>query len=561
MKKYQNLIFIIFFIHSISIFAKENGDYVVTVEALKETQNANYPSASATVLREKRYISSPSLYYSVLKVEKVVKIYNNEGLSNGIHEFLVYKGQKIRELSVINYSLQGDKIVSEEMDKEEVYRDEIIDYQETIRLAPPNVKKGNIIVFKYEVNIGFLPTIYIQQAIPIKELDVKIAIPTFFDCYVQTRGEKEIKIIKTRQNNFPLDCLDNIYQFSLKDIEPYFEEPFVDNIENYISGVEFYIRSYSFPNGYSEVYARTWDDVLKKYQHIRKNNLAKTSRYKKEISMLLKDVVDEEKKIKLIYDYVRDGIKWNEKYSVGLKAVTSKVFKDKIGNSGSINMLLLEILKYAKIEAAPVYVATRQKVRGILPNIEAFNHMIVQVTKRLSKPHIYLDAINKNAPMSYLGDDVLMGKAMGLSKADLAYPIDLVESTSNSEKKLMLIYNIKEDLSISGKLKFSSVGNESIKGRKFFLDGNEGYQEKIKNHYKIDNIKNVDLQNLEDTYKPLVYTFDFVALNSNFIFKKDDKIYINPLLFLSDTNNPFKEENRSFPITYPHTFNPFYALE
>jgi hypothetical protein len=56
------------------------------------------------------------------------------------------------------------------------------------------------------------------------------------------------------------------------------------------------------------------------------------------------------------------------------------------------------------------------------------------------------------------------------------------------------------------------------------------------------------IQNKENSYKPLVEMFKFTS--ESMVDKIGNKIYLNPLLFNATTVNPFKLENREYPIDF-----------
>ena len=102
--------------------------------------------------------------------------------------------------------------------------------------------------------------------------------------------------------------------------------------------------------------------------------------------------------MKIIYEYVKKNIAWNGydgKYAPdGLKAVWER----KKGSAGEINLLLVNLLKSAGIEAYPVLAAERDfgKVDTTYPFIDRFNKTIAFAIAD-GKQYL-LDATQENCP-------------------------------------------------------------------------------------------------------------------------------------------------------------------
>ena len=79
----------------------------------------------------------------------------------------------------------------------------------------------------------------------------------------------------------------------------------------------------------------------------------------------------------------------------------------------------------------------------------------------------------------------------------------------------------------------------------------EQYLEKLENYYNGIEISDYSVKNENDLSKPVIETYSFYAENA--FEAVGDKLYVSPLLFMAETENPFKSEKREFPVdfTYP----------
>ncbi|HYD92427.1 MAG TPA: transglutaminase, partial [Flavobacterium sp.] len=75
----------------------------------------------------------------------------------------------------------------------------------------------------------------------------------------------------------------------------------------------------------------------------------------------------------------------------------------------------------------------------------------------------------------------------------------------------------------------------------------ESYIERMEKHYNGLEINAYKVTN-DDMSKPVMEEYDFVHKNVSDVI--GDKIFISPMMFLSKTENPFKQEKREYPIDF-----------
>ena len=84
----------------------------------------------------------------------------------------------------------------------------------------------------------------------------------------------------------------------------------------------------------------------------------------------------------------------------------SKRLIKKTGNTADINLLLVSMLNYAKLNASPILLSTRSNGIPIFPSRNGFNYVITGV--ELSNGSVVLlDATNKNAVPNIIPENTL----------------------------------------------------------------------------------------------------------------------------------------------------------
>src|SRR5699024_4731240 len=99
-----------------------------------------------------------------------------------------------------------------------------------------------------------------------------------------------------------VDMENNIYTVNMNDIPAIEEEPYVGNIENYMSSLQFELGSFKTDSGL-KFYSVTWDDVSKTiYQSSDFGTELRRNRYfRDDLDQLIKGVSDPVKKTEMIY--------------------------------------------------------------------------------------------------------------------------------------------------------------------------------------------------------------------------------------------------------------------
>ena len=86
-------------------------------------------------------------------------------------------------------------------------------------------------------------------------------------------------------------------------------------------------------------------------------------------------------------------------------------------------------------------------------------------------------------------------------------------------------------------------------------------EEQLMAEFGLEVLENIELQNVNDPEKPLNLSFDFEKENVLDIL--DNNIYLYPMMFLGTYENPFKLEDRFYPIdfAFPHSLRSIVNIE
>ena len=185
-----------------------------------------------------------------------------------------------------------------------------------------------------------------------------------------------------------------VSKFELKDVPALKEESFVSNMENYRSAVKFELAQSQMPNSIPKYLAKSWDDVVRTIYRSEGfgGQLDKTSYFKSDIEGLVAGVSGEMKKAAIIYNYVRNKIKWNGNYGKYTDLGVRKAYKESTGNVADMNLMLTAMLRHAGVDANPVILSTRGHGIKMFPTLNGFNYVICAI--EVEDAVILLDATN-----------------------------------------------------------------------------------------------------------------------------------------------------------------------
>lgn len=324
-------------------------------------------------------------------------------------------------------------------------------------------------------------------------------------------------------------------------------------MSNYLTSISWELRATSFPGSFAKNYNTSWDDVAKLLDEsddfgkfLKANN--------KEIKNVLSIVEgkSDQEKINDIYEYVSLNFNWNEKNSV-FGGNMMKLLKDKSGNSGQLNLLLINLLRKAGIEIYPVVLKTKNN--GYLnisyPTLGELNYVIGAIPDSKGG-YTFLDATTTLLPKGFLPYRALNLSGV-LLNGDKGIKIDI----KSPNKQIQTEY-LKGSLNSENQL----IANSTSQYHKF-----SGYTER-KNISSYDDIvdylksleeddalsfSNKTIENFDDFSKPLKVIMDVDY--SNMIQEIDGKLFIPTLLDKGITENPFPSDVRKYNINYNTTIN------
>lgn len=549
---------ILFFLFFLSNFlVAQNPDFEnVTIQELEEKSHPKDTSAVAAVLYNKAKTNFLNSNVHQTEYTIRIKIYKKEGLSKANFEVPFYVGYKninsdsVKFSDCVTYNLVNGKIDITKLSNEGTFNENINSYWSKSTITMPNVKVGSIIEIKYflrsENNLN-LPKFYFQFEIPCNFSQYVTQVPDYYIYNVVLNGYLELNT--DASSNKLSNSVKSIY--TIHNAPALKAEKYVDNIDNYRSSLEHELKSTRYLNKYSNV-AVTWEGVAKiinKHDAFGKE-LSKRNYFETEFNGKLVEPSADIKRMEEVLKYVQNRMNWNGVYGYYSDKGVNIAFANQAGNVADINFILITLLNYSGFKASPVLLSTRDNGLALFPSRTRLNYVIAGV--ELGDEIYLLDATDK-----YSQIDVLpfrdLNRVGRLVRNDDTVTDVLLNPKSISKFITMINGELTTSGLIKGQLKSFATDYyaNSLRNRNNDLSF-EMLVEQREKSYPAIQISNYELENQKDISKSLSENYDFEHTNSIEII--DDKIYLNPLLFLTEMYNPFINENREYPINFGFPF-------
>lgn len=504
-----------------------------------------------------------------------IKIYSKSGLDWGTLEVPLYTSkngeERISAVKGYTYNLVNGKVVTTKLKKDGIFKESVNRYRNKASIAMPEVKEGSVLELQYRVSSDFagnLDDFQFQYGIPVDKVDVSVEIPQYFIFKRYGRGFYPISIDQTKKsrkiqfnykpqfeaggNNSSeireLEFFENVYKVNAENIPSLKKVEYTDNINNYRSAIKFELASTQFPSRPYKNYSLSWEDVAE--------TIYKSDDFGGELgkSRLVKDIVDNIKSqsadngllVSNIFDYVKNNLTWNEYYGKYCENGIKKTLTDKTGNVADINLTLVAMLKYAGLNANPVLVSTKSHGIPLFPTREGFNYVIAAVNT--GNGITFMDATEKMGTIGVLPLRAMNWNGRLVKEDGTSMEVKLVPKRP-AKNVTFVNADIFSDGRTEGKIRTQLTQNLALDYR----DSHKGetlddIMDTMEERFVEMEIDELDLKNRKECNKPIVESCHFMKENQVEVIS--GKLYFKPALFMALTENPFKMENREYPVDF-----------
>jgi hypothetical protein len=326
-----------------------------------------------------------------------------------------------------------------------------------------------------------------------------------------------------------------------------------------LSFLEFELVSTDFPGQVKQYFTRSWTDIKKDLMDDADfgKQLDNSGHLKDQINMINLVASDQAMKMKMAYEYIKNNMVWDKRYRIYSTSGIRKAYVEGSGSSADINLNLIAMCRGLGLDANPVIVSTRSH-RKLKPGqviLSQFNHVVAVV--KIGETKFVLDAIDPYCPYYMLPPNTLNGQGMMISESGYEW-VDLYSSLPASEV-FYADMAINDDFEFEGKIQKVSENFAALSERKQIKEysSENEHIEKLEQDLEGLEIKQLEVLFLDSLYKPLRVDADVII--SDKITEGGDRLYFNPVILERLKENPYKNDNREFPIDYNYPIEAKYT--
>lgn len=302
----------------------------------------------------------------------------------------------------------------------------------------------------------------------------------------------------------------------------------------FIPHIVLYIESYHTKVGKQNLLSSLDDLHYWYYSLVKDVNTQDNSSLKPIVDSLVADAKTDLEKVKIIYDWVQNNIKYiafEAGYGGFVPREAIDIADKRYGDCKDMSSVITEMLKLAKVKADLTWIGTRDipytYEEVFTPNVD--NHMIASYTDKDGEIY-FLDATSSYTPFGTVSE-FIQGKQAMISTGNGEYKIVNVPITPAIKNHVYdSAYIILQEDLIIGNAYLSMTGYPKVDYNYFYPSKTEKEKrEYVKDAFKKGNnkfiVKKLRDNNFENKDKASIIEYDFEI--ANYTNKSDDEVYIN----------------------------------
>ena len=491
-----------------------------------------------------------------------IKILKEEGASYGDYELVYYSKagsrDRITGIHVVTYNMVDGKIVQTKMSKDYIFDEEYTGNYKKLSFSAPEVREGSVIDVEYDItSYMFLDfdKVYFQRDIPVNLLEYEVHIPEFAIANKTVSGYYKIgyrsEVMDKRYNiagnlvNFKT----TVDYYSGQELPAMKKEPYSYSYRQYMSAVDYEIRSLELPGRLPQRFSVSWEDVDKHYYESPIiSRMSEKCLFTDQVREIMGKEGTDASKIMDICHMVRTEIHWNGNYKL-LPGRSSQVYKEKSGSNADINAIIASCLRAAGYQTEPVLI--KKRTSGILVpqllEMRPYDTFILRIETPSGKVH-YLDGGSPQLYLDILPTEFIVSSARLLRKPGLCQWVDLTNLTVNTSSYIIKA-SLDENGNIKGNISSKYTGEEcySFKRSVKKAGSEDDYVNSLENICSID-AEEYKFSNLDKRSNSCTFTCNFEKETD----KAGNLLYINPFLFEFHSATDFSSPERTCPVEFPY---------
>ncbi len=501
------------------------------------------PDAEAVVLGHTLGLTlnlrnTTEMYYSY---HKRIKIFDESAFDLGNVVLAYYAEDGIENIKRLKAIITYPDGTSYKLQKSEFYKDEIDDKYKTITFTYPKLEEGAIIEYQYELiseNVTLVKDFIYQEKYPVRYSHLELDIPGIVDYIFINKGDPGL--IDQRGTFLVMDSIPSMKQ-----------ESYVTTMDDYRGTIKMQIRGFQSPTqGYIPM-LDTWPNVMedliesKSFGNQYIKNFS-SSKMVKEVKKTVGEDLRGKDLFQALQDALLDKVTCNYEGWIYSTEGIGNAWKEGDASRTELNFMMIVLLRAYGYEAYPMLVSQRShgNVLTEYPFLNQFSYALVY-TELEGKPFL-MDISDKHRPPGMVSFEALNGEGLVVRAETGGWA---VITPSKGLDAFYFQTKIEND-ELTGTMQGKYVSYNALPERRLYEDDKEGkhWEGRIHSKFPDAEITNISYDEGGSLYTPIKDKFDITIPGACVV--SDDLIYVDPFIYSNYTENPFKLNERNFPVDF-----------
>lgn len=564
----------------------------VSKEELLEKEHPLDPDANAAVLYKKENIKFDYVqgqgFVQQREIHERVKIYNKEGYDWATEKIYLYQGssgaskETVSNIKGYTFNLKDGKVEREKLRNDGIFEEELNEFTDVHTITMPDIQDGCVIEYTYKISSPFsaIDDVYFQYAVPINKLDIRVATPqyakynklanlraSYFPKVKESRVDRLVTfnsssrsgawVSQTTFSSSKEKYFDNVLEITDENIPALKSESFLSSLDNYVSKMSFeMVASLNEYGAIEKSFADDWEGVSKSIYKFNSfgGQFGRTKFFQDDIAGFMAEANTPFAKAAVLSEFVKSKVKWNGIYGFTASKGIRDAYKEGEGNVGDINLLLITMLKSQGVNAYPVLVSTKNNGIPLYATRKGFNYVICMVEDGDS--YALVDATDRYSTLNTLPNRVINWQGRLIKDEESSAWISLMPNTQSVISNSLNV-KFEDDMSLTGKVRQMMTSNLALRYKHRYLGvGSEDLAKMLEKDKGAIEVSNVDIE--DKNFKGLSVSYDYEL--SDAVDDIAGKVYVSPLLFMAEKENPFKLDERKYPVEFSVPYKDKYIV-
>ncbi len=488
--------------------------------------------------------------------------------------------EKLTSLRGFTYNLVDGKVVKSKMEGANTFVEERDKNWRVRKFTLPDVREGSVIEYGYTVTSDFMFNLQdwsFQRDIPTRWSEFRATIPEYFDYKMLLQGYQPLAVQQKTDNMAQFTVTSaggfsgsgfnttreagssesitahvNSYQWVMKDVPAFRDEPYMTTSDDYVARLNFQLAGERFPGEAYRNIAGTWEKINTELliDDDFGAQLGRGSFLKDQLQGLPAKYPDLSARAAAVRQVVMAAVRYDGTNRYKTDGSLRKTLEAHRGTSADANLLLIAALRHAGITAHPLLLSTRDhgRVNQTLPMLDRFNYVVALVPLADGKD-LLVDATEPLLPCGVLPERCLnqTGRLV-MEKAAEGRWVDLAPSQRFVHYQQINL-TLDAQGGLAGKVHEEHGGYSGVDARRELSQlGEKKYFAGLTNKHMGWTLPKFAISHREDVDRPLTVDYEFAQpADDN---TTDGTIYLSPLRDFGSEQNPFRHENRQFPVDF-----------